>query len=403
MAEENTTGQEVKATPASNQITEGKSLLVKKPNIVCIAVGQGGYNAMRAMLDKPCTSVENCYYLNYKTDLLSAKLLAPENCIDINKNSYGAGKKREKAKNDAIQALGVWTEELADKINQNKALDKILMFVSAGGGFGSGAGPLIAATISQSSFLKRAGRPIPVEIVLFKPALSANREEWFNYSEALKEYNALVNAKTISLYIADLSSSDKEDPDERNLAVDNEVAELLYRFECLNYISNISNLDFEDRYVLSTTPKMRALIRINEQTGHYSSPFVLPKGVLVNRLGYEISEGLETENVIGDISKSLGVTVLDKSFKGVYQNGAASNGAYPFAIFSGFNVPEYLLAEANDVVSDLNRKAEAALAADQQKTKDSFSELAKNKASITESNSAANDKSLDDIMSLING
>lgn len=402
MAEEN---QElVGQASIQKDITEGKNLLVKKPNIVCIAAGQGGYNAMRAMLDKPCVSVENCYYLNYKTDLLSAsKLLAPENCIDINKNSYGAGKNREKAKADAIQALGVWTQELADKINQNKALDKILMFVSGGGGFGSGAGPLIAATISQESFLKRVGRRIPVEIILFKPALSANREEWFNYSEALKEYNALVNAKTISLYIADLSSSDKDDPDERNLAVDNEVAELLYRFECLNYISNVSNLDFEDRYVLSTTPKMRAILRVDPATGHYSSPFVLPKGVLVNRLGYEISETLETENKIGEISKSLGITILDKSFKGVYPNGAASSGAYPFAIFSGFNIPEYLLAEANDVVSDLNRKAEAALAADQQKTKESFSELAKNKQAISDSNAAVNNKSLDDIMSLING
>lgn len=380
-------------------ITEGKVLLTKKPVIACIAAGQGGYNAMRAMWDKPFCSPENSFYLNYQTDLLSAKLLDPEHRININENAYGAGKSRDKAKSDATQTVTVWSEELASKINPKT--EKIYVMISAGGGFGSGAGPLISAVVSQDKFLNRKGRKLPVEVVMFKPALSANREEWYNYSECLKEMTSLVNAKAISLYIADLSSSNIEDPDERNLAVDAEVAELLYRFECLNFISNTSNLDFEDRYVLSSTPKMRGLLRFNETDGSWSSPFVMPKGVLVNRLGYEVPEG--SENIVEAIAKSFGVTVLDKSFKGIYPTGAASSGAYPIMLFSGFNVPESLLAESNDVVTELNRKAEAVEKADKEKSKGAFDMLSENKAAIEESNSTVDTGSIENIMNLING
>ena len=48
----------------------------------------------------------------------------------------------------------------------------------------------------------------PVEVIMFKPALSNAQEEWENYSECLKEFSNIVDAKGISLYIADLSSAD---------------------------------------------------------------------------------------------------------------------------------------------------------------------------------------------------
>ena len=404
MAESTTKPTTVKiAAPKQNPVggiktgpIEDKDMLVKDTVVSCIAVGQGGYNAMRAMLDKPFVKAENAFYLNYKTDLLAAHSIDPENRININPNSYGAGKSRDKAKTDATQAMELWTKELSGKISPKT--EKIFVFVSAGGGFGSGAGPLISAVVSQENFLERRGRRVPVEVILFKPALGANREEWVNYSECLKEMNALVNAKTISLYIADLSSSNLEDPNERNLAVDNEVAELLYRFECLNYLSNQSNLDFEDRYTLSNTPKMRGLLRYDPEDGSWSSPFVMPKGELVSRLGCEIPEG--DEDRIDQLIKSFGVTVLDRSFKGLYASSAVAKGAYPIVLFSGYNVPEAVLSESNDVVTELNRKAESVDKADKLKVTGIFDMLAGNKSAIAESNTH-NTQSIDDIMNLI--
>lgn len=378
-------------------VSEDKRLLTKKPIISCVAAGQGGYNGMRAMLDKPFVTADNCFYINYQTDLLSAKILDTNNLIDVNPDSYGAGKNREKARNDALSNVQVWSQELASKINPKS--EKIYVFISGGGGFGSGSGPLIAATISQPNFMNRVGRKIPVHVILFKPALSNNREEWFNYSECLKELNALVDAKAISLFIADLSSSDEADPDERNLVVDREVAELLYRFECLNYIGNDSNLDFEDRYVLSCTPKMHALMRV-EKDGTFSSPFVLPKGELVNRSAFEVAEGNEAN--VEKISQSLGVTVLDKSFKGVYPGTSSSLGAYDIIAYAGFKIPEGTLKESQNIVTELQRKAEAQDKSDKTKSADAFNMLKQNKAAIAESNQS-NSLDLDGIMGLIGG
>lgn len=375
---------------------EDKDVLTKSTFISCIAIGQGGYNAMRSMLDKPFVKAENCFYINYETDLRAAELLAPANRININPNSYGAGKSRDKAKSDATQAMSLWQEELRSKISPKT--EKMFIFVSAGGGCGSGAGPLIAAVASQNGFLDRKGRRLPVEVILFKPALSPNREEWYNYSECLKEMNALVNAKAISLYIADLSSSEIEDINERNLAVDNEVAELLYRFECLNYISKQSNLDFEDRYVLGTTPQMRGLLRYNPVDGNWSSPFVMPKGNRVARLGCEIPEG--DEDRIDSFIKSFGATVLDKSFKGLYPPSATDKGAYPIVGFFGYNIPEALISESSDVVTELNRKAEQLEKNDKAKTVGIFDMLAGNKSAIEES-TGHKDQDINDIMNLI--
>jgi len=378
---------------------EDKDVLVKNTLITCIAIGQGGYNAMRSMLDKPFVKSENCFYLNYETDLRAAELLSPENRININPNSFGAGKSRDKAKGDATQALSLWQEELRERISPKT--DKMFVFISAGGGCGSGAGPLISAVVSQDGFLNRKGRRLPVEVILFKPALSQNREEWYNYSECLKEMNALVNAKAISLYIVDLSSSDDikgVDVNERNLAVDNEVAELLYRFECMNYISKLSNLDFEDRYVLSTTPQMHSLLRYNAADGTWSSPFVMPKGNRVARTGYEIPEG--DEDRIDSFVKSFGATVLDRSFKGLYPQGAASKGAYPIVGFFGFTIPESLISESSDVVTELNRKAEQLEKNDRAKTAGIFDMLAGNKSAIEES-TGHKDQDINSIMNLI--
>lgn len=377
------------------EIDESQRVMTRKPVITCISIGQGGYNGMRAMLDKPFVLPENCFVMNYKTDLTSAKLVDVRNHININDSSFGCGKNRDKAKNDAIQGMNMWLPELQSKINPKT--DKIFVFVSSGGGLGSGAGPTVSAILSQPTFTEGikgiAKRKIPVEVIMFKPALSNAQEEWENYSECLKEFSNIVDAKGISLYIADLSSADavegvtdKTTPEEKALIVDKEVAELLYRYECIEYLGNDTNLDFEDRYVISCTPKMRALARLKD--GAFSSPFVLPKGELVNRGAFECSE--EEVKVVNAMSKTLGITISDNSFKGVYPNSSESLSAYGFVMYSGFNVPEPTLKESQNVVSDLRRKSEAQERSDKSKIGQSYdTALAKeNKRAIKEANSA---------------
>jgi len=404
MAEENT----MAAPSAKYEIDESRRMMIRKPVITCISIGQGGYNGMRAMLDKPFVLPENCFVMNYKTDLTSAKLIDVRNHIDINEHSFGCGKFRKKAYEDAVAGMSKWLPELQSKINPET--DKIFIFVSSGGGLGSGAGPTIAGILSRPEFAEGIKgrtadkRKLPVEVIMFKPALSGDaQEEWENYSECLKDFSNIVDAKGISLYIADLSSADtiegvtKMTPEEKALVVDREVAELLYRYECVEYLGNDTNLDFEDRYVISCTPKMRALARIED--GMFSSPFVLPKGELVNRSAFECAE--DEVKVVDATTKTLGITVSDGSFKGIYPESAKSF-AYGIIMYSGYNIPESTLKESQNVVSEIRRKSEAQEKADRSKINNSYDvNLAReNKKAIKEANSAA-ELSIDTILGLV--
>lgn len=376
--------------------TEDTSVLKRNPFITCIALGQGGYTALTAMLEKPFVKAENCFYINYQSDLMSAELIDPNNRINIttDETKFGAGHERSEAKKDATDNMAFIVSQLKEKISPKT--EKIYVLMSSGGGTGSGAGPLISALVSQSNFLE--GKRVSVEVILFKPALGSNSKEWYNYNECLKEMTALVNAKTVSLFVADLSSSDNPNPNERNLEVDRKVADLLYRFDCYNYLSKISNLDFADRDVLTAIPQMRSLLEYNPADGTWSSPFVQPKGNRVARLGYEVPEG--DEERVNTFSKSFGVTVLDGSFKGLYPASAVSKGARPIVGFFGFSVPVSTLKEASDTVAELIKREEQSNKNDSIKSQGAFDMLAVHKKAIEESTQRV-DQSLDSIMNMI--
>lgn len=380
----------------TNTIDDDKVVLKRDPLIVNIALGQGGYNSVRAFLDKPFAKPENCFAINYETDLRSANLIDANNKIAL--TGYGAGHDRNKARNDLIQGIQTKVSgELAEKINPKA--DKIYIHLAGGGGCGSGIGALVAGLVSNENFIpNRHGRRIPVEVILYKPADTtdaSNVGEWQNFNECLKEFDTLVNKQAVALYIADLSSSNLDNPTERNAEVNREVAELLYRFDCVNYLSNSSNLDFEDRYKLSVTPGCRGLLRFDKD-GNYSSPFVLPNGESCRRMGYEIEEG--QDNIVTGITKTLGVESLDKSFCGIYP--ATANACYPFVIYSGYDVPLNLKAKAQNTVSELEKKRQNLVKAEKNQAKDSFDLIKQNRESMEKANQMGN-MTLEDLLGSI--
>lgn len=379
----------------TDTVENDKVVLKRDPIITNIALGQGGYNSVRAFLDKPFAKAENCFAINYETDLRSANLIDPANKIAL--SGYGAGHDRNKAKNDLLQEIQTKvSEELAKKINPKS--DKIYIHLAGGGGCGSGIGVLVAGLVSNENFIPdRHGRRIPVEVILYKPADTtdaSNVGEWQNFNECLREFNVLVERQAVSLYIADLSSSNLDNPTERNAEVNREVAELLYRFDCVNYLSNYSNLDFEDRYKLSITPGCRGLLRFDEK-GNYSSPFVLPNGESTRRMGYEIEEG--QESIVSGITKTLGVESLDKSFGGIYPKTA--NACYPFIIYSGYDIPLNLKNKAQNTVSELEKKRQNLVKAEKSQAKDSFDLIKQNRESMEAANQMAN-VSLEDLLGI---
>lgn len=373
----------------NNNFDEGKSVLTRSPIITNIALGQGGYNSMRAMLDYPSCSPENCFAINYEADLKSAHLIDDKNKITL--PGYGAGHDRAKAQTDLLRDVKqLIQEDLAKKINPKT--DKIYIHVAGGGGCGSGIAAIVAGLVSNDGFIAgRVGRRLPVEVILYKPADTtdaSNVGEWQNFNECLKEFDTLVQKQAIAVYIADLSTSPNDNPVERNTEVNREVAALLYRFDCLNFLSNYSNLDFEDRYKLSVTPGVRGILKFNPVDKSYSSPFVLPNGGHCRRIGYEIQEN--TEQVMLSITKTLGVEALDKSFGGLYPEKSVSIGAFPFVIYSGYEVPISLKAKAQSTVSELEKKRQNLIKAEQSQGKDAYDKLKANRQAMDEANSMNN-------------
>ena len=362
----------------------------RKSQVACLAIGQGGYNGMLAMLDYEWTKAENCFYVNYASDLESAHLIPKENHIPLDFSSSqhksGAGKKRTVAKADATANVSDIIATLKAKLDPKT--QRLYVFMSSGGGSGSGAGPVI-------SMMLTAKLDIPVEVILYKPSpITQSVEEWQNYSECLKEMSALVSGKAIRLYIADLGSIDAKDKDEAAIAVDKFVADLLYRYEEVECLSSKSNLDFADRDTLASTAQMRALIKLNER-GEPSSPFVLPKGQRVARLGYEVPMGLDP--YVEKAIKSLGVSVNDSSYRGLYTD---TSDADPVIGLFGYTVPASLISEANDMVTEAQRKAEAVNKTDTVKASGLFDNVAEHRANITAATSVA-DHSDDQLFNMI--
>ena len=83
-----------------------------------------------------------------------------------------------------------------------------------------------------------------------------------------------------------------------------------------------------------------------------------------------------------------------------YPPSATDKGAYPIVGFFGYNIPEALISESSDVVTELNRKAEQLEKNDKAKTAGIFDMLAGNKSAIEES-TGHKDQDINDIMNLI--
>ena len=361
----------------------------KQSKVACLAIGQGGYNGMLAMLDYDWVVAENCYYVNYAKDLAAAKLIPGENHIplDIGDETHkdGAGKERTISKGDAGKYINAIVDQIKAKLNP--AADRMFVFMSTGGGTGSGAGPTIAMFLTKKL-------EIPVEVIMFKPSpVNPGLEEWQSYNECLKEMNALVNAKAISLYIADLGAIGG-DKDEAAIAVDKAVAELLYRYEEISCLSSKSNLDFADRKRLSSTAQVRALYKFDE-TGKLVTPFVLPKGQRVARVGYEVPMDLEPN--VEKENKNLGLTVNDASFRGIYTD---ASDADPIVGFFGYTIPASLISEASDMVTELQRKSESVSNTDSIKAAGLFDNVAEHRQQIEAATSIA-DLGDDQLMNLI--
>ena len=394
MAEQQTTAKVnvAKAKPAST--ASNNTVLESGVKAAIIAIGQGGYGFGSRLVKRPFGDPSRFIALNYKSDLRAAELVPEENRISINENSFGAGKNRNKSKADITQRAGEILPVLAEKLGSD--YDVIFVTYSLDGGTGSAAGVIVQALLGSDAFPKKRGRAVPIIGVPIIPSHDVGLDAKINEEAALRDSSPLVINRNITSIVVDLNShSEITDPIKRYAKVDEQAADLIYRFFCLNYLGT-SNLDFEDRYVIESTPRLHCLVTFDPESGKWESPFLLPKGMLVNRVAAEIPEG--SDAIRDKIISALGCTVSEKAFCGYYPSSSVADGAYPILDFAGFNFPEAVLAKVQGEISELMQKAEAQKKADAEKVARSFDMLQENQDYVEEQNSVKSVGGLEDIL-----
>jgi hypothetical protein len=124
-------------------------------------------------------------------------------------------------------------------------------------------------------------------------------------------------------------------------AINDDAVRLIKRYLFVNYMSKYSNLDPEDRFTLLMTPGLHSLLTFNpaEPSTTIQTPFILPEGASVQKLGIELP--MEAGEKRFTLINSLGANVAEPNFTGFYDtaftDGEISPPPIPIAHFAGFN------------------------------------------------------------------
>ena len=216
-----------KTKPAST--ASNNTVLESGVKAAIIAIGQGGYGFGSRLVKRPFGDPSRFIALNYKSDLRAAELVPEENRISINENSFGAGKNRNKSKADITQRAGEILPILAEKLGTD--YDVIFVCYSLDGGTGSAAGVIVQALLGSDAFPKKRGRAVPIIGVPIIPSHDVGLDAKINEEAALRDSSPLVINRNITSIVVDLNShSEITDPIKRYAKVDEQAADLIYRF-----------------------------------------------------------------------------------------------------------------------------------------------------------------------------
>lgn len=342
-----------------------ESVTKSRFKIGLVGVGQGGSSVAQSVAKGLGIDYKNVVSVNLSdADLQGTKLIPKENQILLDKNRFGAGKNREVSKSYALEKKDFLKEKLSALLGKDTGINLIYIIYSIDGGTGSGIGPYLTALMESDGFDKSNGC-ITCGLPIL-PDQNAGKIGLENAIKALNEISNLSKGKVARFMLIDNNhSSEIKDDVVRWQNVNAEVVRMLKRYLLTSYISQTSNLDFEDRFVAMRVPGCHALCTFNPTKEFPSamSPFVLPEGARVDRMASEIPEGCS--EVRGKLIANIGCNVDEPNMVGYYDPN--EEGAIPIVHLAGFSNLSKITERYQGWFSEIRQRAEAAAKVDASK------------------------------------
>jgi hypothetical protein len=305
-----------------------------------IGVGQAGTNIAQTFMQVIGQDPSYLCSINLSNDDLNqATFVPPNNRCHLDKNTYGAGKKRTVSKMLAVEKIKEITEILTNIFNQK--CNMIFVFFSTSGGTGSGIGPFITALLESDVMASvKPSRFIVMGVPLIGD-LSEGQVLLTNTLSCLKEINNLVqNKRARFMPVYNQRMAEIKNDTQKWKTINDDAVRLIQRYIFINYFSKYSNLDQEDRFSLLMTPGLHSLLTFNPEdpATTIQTPFILPEGVNVQKMGIELPTDASEKRFA--LITVLGANVTEPNFVGLYdvirdQNLPSSQ--IPIAHFAGFN------------------------------------------------------------------
>lgn len=315
------------------QIDQNENEAKNRFVVGAVGCGQAGTSAAQLFMQTIGGDMKHLVSINLSpADLKGATMVAEQNRILLDKNSYGAGGNRDVAKRFAIAKK----EPIAHIVSSALEGTNInFVFFSTGGGTGSGIGPFFSALFESDAFPKTPGKPVPFFGVAMLPDASEGENKMNNTINALNEISKFSAAKAARFILVDNNTFvSVKDSESRWAQIDDEFVRMIKRYLFTSYVSSTSNLDLEDRYTSLCFPGVHSFCTFNPANpAEITSPFILPEGALVKRMACEIPTGASA--AVSQLQSIIGCTVDEPSMAGYYNSDEA--GAFPIVHFAGFS------------------------------------------------------------------
>jgi hypothetical protein len=303
--------------------------------IGAIGVGQAGTSIAQTFTQILGNPIEYLSSINLSgDDLSSATLVSVDKRLHLDENLFGAGKKRTVSKGAATEKIAQLMEFLI-KVYGDKKCNLVFVFFSTSGGTGSGIGPLITALFESDALQSaKADKACVIGVPLIGD-LNEGQLLLTNTLSCLREIDVLVkNKRARFMPIYNQSRADIKDDITKWKTINDDACRLLSRYLITHHTSKYSNLDAEDKFVLLETPGLHSLLTFNpKDTSVIMTPFILPEGASVQKLGCEVSVNSSESRF--ELIKSLGANVTEPNFLGLLEEDEES--PIPIAHFAGFN------------------------------------------------------------------
>lgn len=294
-------------------------------------------------------------------DLDSLKVV--QNKLRVGSNG-GAGKDRKIAKDDLKQDHKKIINFVKEKFRSN---EMVYVVFSAGGGTGSGMGPLIIDLLS---------RAVPEKVFGGIVVLPSKEESVVAQFNTIDCQNELIKIKAPYLIVDNEKAVNKYPNASRKRLYDSINQEIIYLFDSLleeRPASKFGNIDSKDTSKILSTPgytfmdvaeintKSNATIIEQVKTSLSNSLFVrFENDGVVRRAGFiftvpeQMTAGLRTADILQEVGTPLEI------FEGIYPTTREEETATVVTVLTGLNFPTTRMEEIAMIIEENKQKISTA-------------------------------------------